>query len=128
MKKIIIAICFILAAANIKAQVVLNPSVALDNKMEQWIATNKMNPTVKGWKIQIITTSDRREMEQAMAKFNTLYPYIDVEWEHIVPYYKVKAGAYEKKMDLMGFLLQLKEDFPSVIPVRENIPKAHFAR
>lgn len=111
-----------------QAQVTFNESSSISSLMNRWVATNRLEENIRGWRIQIITTADRREMETALHKFNNLYPNIDIEWEHVVPYYKVKVGAYETKMDLMGFLLQLKQDFPSVIPIRDDIPKDHFIR
>jgi len=100
----------------------------IDKMKQKFINDNNSSNEIKGWRIQIITTDDRRKMEQAINKFSVLYPGIEIKWNHMPPYYRVKVGAYENKMQLMGFLLDLKKDFPGVIPVVESIEKAELVR
>lgn len=90
---------------------------------DSYVSKNKSEEQIKGWKIQIISTDDRRKMERAKSKFSGMYPDIPLTWSHIVPYYQVRIGGYEKKEDLMSLLMKLKEDFPTATPVRENINK-----
>lgn len=81
---------------------------------------------VDGWRIQIITTDDRRKMEAAKSKFETMYPEIFLKWEHIVPYYKIKIGAYKTKLDLQAFLQELREEFSSAFPIPDMVKKAEL--
>lgn len=104
----------------------VNTSATITQMMDKFTSTNKEQSKIKGWRIQIITTNDRRKMETARGKFSTMYPDIEVKWNHVAPYYRVKVGAYENKMQLMGFLLELKKDFPGVIPVMDNINKSEL--
>lgn len=99
---------------------------SIDQMMNSFTTKNRAESSIKGWRIQIITTDDRRKMEAARGKFSSLYPDVDVEWNHVAPYYRVKVGAYENKIQLMGFLLELKRDFPGVIPVMDNIKKSEL--
>ena len=94
--------------------------------MDQFTSSNKSQNTIKGWRIQIITTNDRRKMETARSKFLSMYPDVELKWNHVAPYYRVKVGAYENKMQLMGFLLELKNEFPGVIPVMDDIDKSEL--
>ena len=103
-------------------------SASIDKMMEKFVMDNQSEETVKGWRIQIITTDDRRNMETARGKFSALYPGVDLSWNHVAPYYRVMVGAYESKKDLMGFLLELKNDFPGVIPVMDNVKKSDLVR
>ena len=104
----------------------VNTSATITQMMDQFTSTNKAESKVKGWRVQIITTNDRRKMETARRKFSSKYPDVEVKWNHVAPYYRVKVGAYENKMQLMGFLLELKKDFPGVIPVMDNINKSEL--
>ena len=104
----------------------VNTSAKITQMMDQFTSTNKAENKVKGWRVQIITTNDRRKMETARSKFSFMYPDVEVKWNHVAPYYRVKVGAYENKMQLMGFLLELKNDFPGVIPVMDNINKSEL--
>jgi len=126
--KYIIMLFGFLSSFQISGQgnVNVNTSAAITQMMDQFTSTNKAENTIKGWRIQIITTNDRRKMESARSKFSSMYPDIDVKWNHVAPYYRVKVGAYENKMQLMGFLLELKNDFRGVIPVMDNINKSEL--
>ena len=127
MKYVVILGCFFLCIQmNAQGEVNINTSATITQMMEQFTSKNKSEQTIKGWRIQIITTNDRRKMETARSKFASLYPGVKVNWNHVAPYYRVKVGAYENKMQLMGFLLELKEDFPGVIPVMDNVKKAEL--
>lgn len=130
MKILTFIFAMILCVGNVdlQAQITFDESQSITRLMDQWVTINKSEPDLRGWRIQIITTADRREMDAALSKFNSLYPNIGIDWEHVVPYYKIKVGAYEEKMELMGFLLELKEEFPTVIPIMDDIPKDQFIR
>ena len=105
------------------AQVSINESSSITSLMNSYQSVNESETMVKGWRIQIITTSDRREMETARTKFRRLFPEIKSTWIHESPYYKVKVGAYRNKMELQSLLRQLKKEFRGVIPVVEKIRK-----
>jgi hypothetical protein len=110
---------------NIQAQnyVKLDTPANIDRLMERFVQNGKSVETVKAWRIQIITTNDRSEMETARSTFQSLYPGISTDWKHVAPYYQVRVGYYENKNRLMPFLLELKKTFPSATPVYDNISK-----
>lgn len=112
-----------LSSSKLNAQVTLQEEPAITRLMQVFKSKNAQSPIIRAWRIQIITTSDRREMETAYKKFEMLYPQIDYQWEHNPPYYQVKIGAFEKKDDLESFLLELKREFPLSIPVQDDIEK-----
>lgn len=96
--------------------------------MNTYTYKNKEQAYVKGWRIQIITTSDRREMERAQTEFGNLYPDMVTDWQHRSPYYMLKTGAFRDKLDYQGFLLEVKENFPSATPVLEQLRKDELLR
>ena len=116
-------ICIFFLPLVTVAQVDIIEEPGISDLMERYETLNNDNPLVKAWKIQIIATNDRRKMETAISKFSYLYPSMEYEWKHAAPYYQVYIGAFEKKEDFQGFLLELKRDFPSAIPVIEKIKK-----
>ena len=111
---------------DLHGQSVINEEPEVEAMMNNFISKHKINDSIRGWRIQIITTDNRRRMEAARGKFSVMYPDIPIKWQHESPYYKVQIGAYEKKMDLQGFLLKLKEDFPTAIPVLDNVYKSEL--
>lgn len=123
----IILVCTEFISTNVHGQTIkVYEEESVSRMMQQYIAANRMKESIRGWRIQIITTNNRRNMEAARARFMSLYPDIPVNWEHESPYYKVKAGAYEDKISLQSFLQELKKEFPTAIPVMDNIKIAEL--
>ena len=89
--------------------------------LSQYVSHHKQTNSLKGYRIQIITTDDRLEMENALTKFRNLYPEMNSDWEHKIPYYLVKVGAFKEKLDYQGFLIEIKKDFPGAIPIVAEI-------
>ena len=121
-------ILFIGSNETLSAQAVVNEEPAISVMMDNFINKHKSNDAIRGWRIQIITTDNRRQMEAARAKFAFMYPEIPIKWEHESPYYKVQIGAYEKKMDLQGFLLELKQEFSTAIPILDDVKKSELVK
>jgi len=108
---------------NSQNNIHLKTSKAVDDMMERFVANGKANETIKAWRIQIITTDDRREMETAKSTFSTMHPGMNIDWKHVAPYYQVRVGYFENKNKLMPFLLEIKKTFPSATPVYDNVNK-----
>ena len=94
--------------------------------MRSYIGQNHQETHIQAWRIQVVTTDDRRKMEQARAKFRSLYPNISTDWKQVAPWYMLKAGAYKRKLDLEGFLLQVKRNFPGAIPIMDQVEKTQL--
>ncbi len=123
--KYLILICLsaLLSGNAISQTININEEPKVSQMMTKFVEEGRLSSAQKAWRIQIITTDDRRKMEAARAKFTRMYPDEHIEWEHVMPYYKVKVGSWEDKRSLQVFLLELKSAFPSSIPVMDNIDK-----
>ena len=121
MRKIILCLSLLFSFIYLNAQSVtetVEPKV--DQLMERFIDGNKAQTTVSGWRIQILATTDRQNMESALRRFENLYPSIPVDWVHAKPYYKVQAGAFSTKREALRTLYILKPDYPGAYPVQDN--------
>jgi hypothetical protein len=122
----IIILCLVLCNSLLFGQVTINEGSEITRVMKAYKEASIANEYIDGWRIVIINTNDRREMESARAKFAAMYSYIKMHWEHALPYYKIKVGAYKTKLELESFLRTLKPDFPRAIPIRSRISKSAF--
>lgn len=104
------------AQGNITEKV--EPAVA--SLMKRYVDINKSTKTISGWRIQILATTDRQKVEDALNKFNSLYPNISADWIQSKPYYKLRAGAYTSKRDAIAAQYLLKMDYPTAYPVQDN--------
>lgn len=125
MKNIVLAFIFTCTFLVSKAQgkVVFIEPESLKSIFTNYIAKNQAEKTIKGWRIQIISTADRREMESIRAQFANLYPNMPSAWKHVSPYYHVRVGAFREKIHLLEKLAEIKKDFPAAIPVQDDIAK-----
>lgn len=118
----------LLVSVNGQAQASIQEEASVNSTINKFISLNNQTTSLKGWKIQIVTTNDRREMEQAIAKLNQKYPHLEYDWKHASPYYQLKVGAYEEKADLQNMLITLKQDFRSAIPVMDEVEKQDLVK
>ena len=106
-----------------QGKVIINESPAIKSMFQDYVEKQRAQTTIKGWRIQIISTDDRREMETAKSRFSSLYPGMPTAWKHVSPYYHVRIGAYRTKNELMSFLTEIKREFPAAIAVMDDINK-----
>ena len=126
MRIIFIGLLTLFLAVSSFAQVTINEEPSVTQLMNVFKTNNQQKPIIRAWRIQVITTTNRSEMDAVNRRFERLYPHLDYKWQHNPPYYQVRVGAYEKKDDLEAFLLQLKNDFPSATPVLDDIKKTEL--
>ena len=88
--------------------------------MERMIEITRNQNQVEGWRIQILATTDRRKMEDAKSRFLANYPQLAGNWIHAKPFYKLRAGAFTSRLDAIRLLHELKRDYPSAYPAKDN--------
>ncbi len=115
---LLLAICF--TASKAQGNVTEKVDPAITALMRRYVDTNKSTKTISGWRIQILATTDRQRVEDALNKFVSLYPNIPADWIQSKPYYKLRAGAYTSKRDAIAAQYLLKYDYPTAYPVQDN--------
>ena len=113
---LLVLTCSITFSQSITEKV--DPKVA--QLMQRFVDQNKSQTTLNGWRIQLLATNDRQNMENALRRFENLYPSIPVDWLHAKPYYKIRAGAFANKREALRTLYILKTDYPGAYPVQDN--------
>lgn len=119
----VIALTFF--SLNLKSQsnVKIEASPSVNKLMARYIENAKSKETVKVWRIQVLSTPDRREMENTISAFRAIYPEMISDWKHVSPNYQIRAGVFESKNKLMPLLLEIKKSFPTATPVYDNVSK-----
>ncbi len=97
--------------AQSQVQIIEDPSIT--KIMAQYIQENKAISHLTGWRISVITTTDRRLMEQTRAKFKEQFSSLKTKWEYKEPYYYLKAGAFLTRVEALSYIEQVKEKFPT---------------
>lgn len=124
--KILCLLPLIMFAQLADAQVTFNEQQSVKQLMDYWTSQHRSEPTIDGWRIKIISTTDRRALERAKGKFDQYYPELNCVQNYEAPYYSLKYGAFETRLDLEPMLVQFKKDFPNAIPFRDKILKSEL--
>ena len=115
---VLLAICYTTSLAQGTVTEKVEPSVA--SLMKRYVDINKSTKTISGWRIQILASTDRQRIEEALNKFSSLYPNIPADWVQSKPYFKLRAGAYTSKQDAIAAQYLLRNDYPTAYPVQDN--------
>lgn len=106
---------------SLNAQIVFNEPATLKAVIRQYITENKSKTEVDGWRIQVLATTDRRQMEQAYKRFQDLFPEIDIHWVHEQPYYRLKVGAFHERRECLPLCQEIRKHFTQALPVTERV-------
>lgn len=93
--------------------------------MNQYVRINKSISHVSGWRITVISTVDRREVEDTKIQFQKNFQY-KVKWEYKEPYYHLRAGAFLSRADALAALDQVKKKFSSAFISIDKIEYSEF--
>lgn len=105
------------------SQVVFREPILVANLMNRFLAYNIDHSQIPGWKIQIISTTDRREMDEVRNRFVIYFPGIPITWKHVAPNYQVRVGSFRTKTELMSQMQDIRKRFPMSSPVIDMIDK-----
>jgi len=100
-------------------QLIESPEIA--SMMDRWKTYNLEHQELTGYRIQILATVDRRQMENVRHKYENLYPEYPIHTTHNDPYYQLKTGAFLTMQKAQAFLKMLQKEYPAAIPVTDEI-------
>ncbi len=96
-------------------------------KVVDWYRNvNRENKILEGWTIQILSTRDRREMEQERDRFLYKYPEYRVRQSFEEPFYRLKVGSFTSKLEALALRQQLQKQYRSAVLVKEEINKEDY--
>lgn len=117
--------CFPIAAQGQEIQTLDEPLV--HQLVETWIAANQSGTGISGWRVQVMATTDRRQVEDGKTQFLTLFPDVPADWTHEKPYYKLRAGAFHTRQEARAFIAMISDAFPGCYPAKDPaIPAIDF--
>jgi hypothetical protein len=100
--------------------VIIEADEPIQQMMDRYVELNKSRNFVEGWRVQILATPDRQRLETVKQSFKYRYPNIPVDWEHAKPYYKLRAGAFESKLEAMRLKYILQQDYSGIYLVKDD--------
>ena len=99
------------------AQIDEDPQIT--SLMNRWKSYNLEHQELSGFRIQIMASVDRRQMESLKRNFENKYPEYPVVFIHNEPFYHLKVGAFLTMQKTQAFLKKMQHDYPQAIPVTD---------
>ncbi len=119
LKMIIVLGCLTFMPGPASAQFVEENQVT--SLMDRWATYNETHQELRGWRIQVLASTDRRQAESEQNKFKRTYRSYAVHFVHNYPYYHLKVGAFMTMQKAQAFLYKIQQDFPQSIIVTDNL-------
>lgn len=111
----------LLASVSLSAQSgVTYEEPGITSLMSKYKSQNQAKTHIKGFRIQVASTTDRAKIQQQAGLFQHHFPHLAANWINETPYYKLKVGAYETKLECTYELKQIQEHFPGAYMVVDN--------
>lgn len=88
------------------------------------VTSRESKRTDKGFRLMIISTSNREEALAAKTKVYTYFPELKAYLWHQSPYYKVKAGNFRDREDAESYRRRLNTYFPKGVFIMKDIIEA----
>ena len=93
----------------------------ISSMMQSYVDYNRNNTEMRGWRIQLVATTNKRQMESAKRKFDSTYPEYELIYNHEPPFFHLKTGAFLKKQNALPFLIKMKKSYPGAFLVADEL-------
>jgi len=120
--RVYLSLLFICLAFALQAQgtITVEAQPNIEAMMQRYTEINRGQQYVDGWRIQLVATTDRQKVEREKQRFQDLHPGVAVDWTHVAPYYRLRAGAFITKLEATQMMYRLKRDYSSAYPVKDK--------
>ena len=108
MKKPLLLLLLFCFSHRVSAQEVqINEDPKITQLSKVWTNNNRSTPHIDGWRVQIMASTDRVQVDAGRKKFRTEYPEVAAEWILEKPFYKLRVGAFHTKQEALSFISEL---------------------
>jgi SPOR domain len=113
--------CLFLLCLHSKVDAQIIEQASITDLIERWKTYNQDNAEVSGWRIQLLATVDRRQVEKEKRIFENRYPDYPTHTVNNQPYFHLKTGAFLTMQKAQAFLKKLQHEYPGAIIVEDLI-------
>ena len=120
-EKILVLFVLLFAFGLVRGQEVqVNEAPGIGGLVSTWVKSNRTNAHIEGWRVQILSTTDRQQADLAKIKAQGEFPGLYADWVHEKPYYKMRLGACRSKLDAMALLATLRDYYPGAYVTQDK--------
>src|SRR5690606_12123532 len=100
-------------------------TILADPRIERILDTRvvyyQLDSTSQGYRIHILTSSDRTEAMLEMKKFRLKYPEIPIYLKYDSPNFKLRIGDYPGKIEAHYWFVELFDEYPNLFLVPDKV-------
>ena len=85
------------------------------------VTSRESRKSGRGFRLMIISTSNRDEAIAAKTKIYTYFPELKAYLWHQSPYYKLKAGNFKDRKEAEEYQLKLRDYFPKGVFIMNDV-------
>lgn len=122
------ALVFTTGLCGQRSSVVITPDADVTQLLNHFADVNEVQDKVEGWRVQILATTDRQQLERTERSFKSTYPSVPVDWVHNSPYYKLRAGAFYTRQEADRLRHTLTREFEGVYLVKDEVKESELLK
>ncbi|PPK85101.1 sporulation related protein [Neolewinella xylanilytica] len=126
----LLVLTLLTAASAVSAQrmVAVSPDEDVSRVLNLFSDINERESKVEGWRVQLLATTDRQQLETTERKFRADYPSVTVDWVHNKPYYKLRAGAFFTRQEAERLRQNLSQEYEGVYLVKDQVEESELLK
>lgn len=105
----------------------VHASSGVEKAREAFFYVKEERPFVRGWRIVIAITRERRDLDRLEREFRRIFPEMKSEWVFQDPFFRILTGTYFDRWDTLEDLRKIRKEFPGAFEMNSNIPYETFA-
>lgn len=109
------------ATASAQRMLAITPDEDVSRVLDLFSRVNEQEDKIDGWRVQLLATTDRQQLENTEREFKVNYPSITVDWVHNKPYYKLRAGAFFTRQEAERLRQRLSQEYEGVYLVKAEV-------
>ncbi|NNC95328.1 MAG: SPOR domain-containing protein [Chitinophagales bacterium] len=117
---IMICLSFLLFAQEERGLKVIQDE-KIDHLMRTYQKKNLSKETEDGYRIQVLLSNTRDEVNKAKTKFYGSYPDLKCYIVYDQPYYKLRVGDFKSRIEAKRMLLSIANNYPTAFIVNDEI-------
>lgn len=127
MKKLIYLFLLLFTANAVLAQEADSGSVKvisdprIDKIVERRADFFQLDSTNQGYRIQILSITDRKEAMLELENFQLKHPEIPIYLKYDSPNFKLRVGDFPDKIEAHYWFVKLKEEYPQLFLVPDKV-------
>lgn len=124
--RLMMCLFLLVISGRIQSQVVVNEDPNVEKVIRWYKNLRAAQDEIEGWAVQIISTRDRRKIEEARSKFRYRYPQHKMVTDYEEPFYRLRVGSFISKLDALSLRNEVRSEFRSSLLIQQNFRKSDF--